>query len=208
MAQKQRASKGHRGRGSRTGADKRIRSTPIIAGKPAKGHHPVRLPSPRFTLLPERSKSAAIRAINVIGDMRRGKTFSEAIENRQISARTVKKYVGSLLQQEKPGAHITAASSDRRHFIMAIPNVKKEYVEVSTSSSKERELIGEWLAAMNEARLGDLNRLDAFHKGYPSLFIGGVRIPGPNESRRILELWSEAGLPFETPYKRVARVTA
>jgi len=67
-----------------------------------------------------------------------------------------------------------------------------------TKSSKERYLVGEWVAAINEAARGDFARLNRFPK---DTYIDGVRLPtGTDEVQTILEALENSESPFEQLY--------
>jgi hypothetical protein len=161
----------------------------------------------RITLSPvrrnlfARSQSARAKALHVLSDLRRDPqlTLSHAARNREVSPRSIRKYIGSQLKQERPGARIRVTASDRLRETLNIPSTKPDVlIPIHTKSSKERYLIGEWFASLKEAGRGDFARLNRFPKG---TYIDGVRLPtGTYEVQKILEAMESSDSPFERLY--------
>jgi hypothetical protein len=80
-----------------------------------------------------------------------------------------------------------------------IPSTKPDVlIPIHTKRSRERYLVGEWFASINEASGGDFDRINRFPK---ETFIAGVRLPtGAYEVERILEAMESAESPFERLY--------
>jgi len=155
----------------------------------------------RISLLSERTQSAREKALHVLSDLRRDPnlTLTQAAKNREISPDTIRKHIGSELVQEGPGGRIRVTQSDRLQATLNIPSDKPDVlIPIHTSSSRERYLVGEWFASINEASRGDFTRLKQFPKG---IVIDGVRLPTePHEVQRILEAMETAEQPFEHLY--------
>jgi len=148
-----------------------------------------------------RSQSTRAKALHVLSDLRRDAklTLSQAARNREVSPRSIRKYIGSQLRQERPGGKLRVTTSDRLRATLQIPSTKPdELVPIQTKSSKERYLVGEWFAAIKEAARGDFSRLNKFPK---RTYVNGVRLPtGSYEVQRILEAMETAEQPFEHLY--------
>jgi hypothetical protein len=151
--------------------------------------------------LSERSQSTRAKALHALSDLRRDPklTLTQAARNREVSPRSIRKYVGSQIRQERPGGKLRITSSDRLHAILHIPSTKPDVlIPIHTKSSKERYLVGEWFAAVKEAAGGDFSRLNKFPK---RTYVNGVRLPtGSYEVQRILEAMETAEQPFEHLY--------
>src|SRR4029077_9265629 len=125
----------------------------------------------------ERSQSARAKALHVLSDLRRDPTLtvSQAAKNREVSPRSIRKYIGSQLRQERSGGKLRVTTSDRLRATLRIPSTRPDVlIPIHTKSSKERYLVGEWFASIKEAGRGDFSRLNRFPKG---TYIGGVRLP-------------------------------
>jgi hypothetical protein len=151
--------------------------------------------------LSARSQSTRAKALHVLSDLRRDPklTLTQAARNREVSPRSIQKYIGSQLKQDRQGGRIRVAASDRLRATLYIPSTKPDVlVPIHTKSSKERYLVGEWFAATKEAARGDFSRLNKFPK---RTFVNGVRLPtGSYEVQRILEAMETAEQPFEHLY--------
>jgi hypothetical protein len=155
--------------------------------------------------LPERSRSARSHALNVLADLRRDPslTFTQAARNRGVKPRTIHKYAASALRKDSSG-RIKALASDRFRETLYIPGTKPdESIPIRTRNSRERQLIGQWMAALNDAGRGDFSGMSQFPKG---TVVGGVRLPtNPEEVQRILEVAVESEGPYEGLYRTMAR---
>lgn len=148
-----------------------------------------------------RSQSTRVKALHVLSDLRRDPklTLSQAAKNREVSPRSIRKYIGSQLKQERSGGKLRVTSSDRLRATLYIPSTKPDVlIPIHTRSSKERYLVGEWFASVKEAGRGDFSRLRRFPKG---TYIDGVRLPtGAYEVQKILEAMESSESPFERLY--------
>jgi hypothetical protein len=147
------------------------------------------------------SRSRRIKALHVLSDLRRDPnlSFTQAAKNREISTRSVRKEIRSQLKQGRPGGRIRVTASDRIRETMQIPSTRSDdLIPIHTKGSKERYLVGEWIAAIKEAGRGEFARLKRFPKG---TFIDGVRLPtGAYEVQKILEAMETSESPFERLY--------
>ena len=175
-------------------------------GSPGQRKSRIRTPivSPRDTSskrLSDRGQAERTKALHVLSDLRRDPnlTPTQAAKNREISLDAIRKYIGPQLIQERPGGRIRVTQSDRLQATLQIPSDKPDVlIPIHTRSSKERYLVGEWFASINEASRGDFTRLKQFPKG---IVIDGVRLPTePHDVQRILEAMETAEQPFEHLY--------
>jgi hypothetical protein len=98
------------------------------------------------------------RALRALTDMRHGASLTQAAHNNQITIRTMKRYVGSELLQERPGGRIVATKSDRLPRYLQLPGVDGP-VEITTRGSKDASEAARYKAAVNRFLAGDLNAL-------------------------------------------------
>jgi len=152
-------------------------------------------------LLPQRSHAARDRALHVLSDLRRDPTltFTQGAKNRDVSPLSVRKHIGSELKQDRPGGRIRVTKSDRLRATLHIPSTKPDVlIPIHTKNSRERYLVGEWFASINEAARGGFDRLNRFPKG---TVINGVLLPTDSEEvQQILEAMEGAETPFERLY--------
>ena len=186
-------------------ARKRTGQGPPGKGSPGQLKSRIRTPivtrSKTTRNLSERSQSPLAKAFHVMSDARRDPnlTVTRAAKNREISIRSLRKYIGSQLIQEHHGGRIRVSKSDRLRATLNIPSTKPDVlIPIRTKSSRERYLIGEWQASLNGARGGDFGRMNRFPKG---TVIGGVLLPtDPQEVQQILEAMESSETPFERLY--------
>src|SRR5438477_6271534 len=117
----------------------RHRSKPRAARREAKSVRVKRNARKRrfvsIAKLPERSFYARDRALKALRDMRRGASISQAAQGNAVSPRTIKRYVGLALVQDRPGARIRATKSDRLLPYLQIPG-RYGPVEVTARGSR------------------------------------------------------------------------
>ena len=149
----------------------------------------------------ERSRATRAKAFHVLSDLRRNPelTVTQAARNREISLRSVRKYIGSQLKQERSGAKLRVTTSDLLRATLQIPSTKPDVlIPIHTKTSSERHLVGEWFASINEAASGNFDRLNRFPKG---IVIDGVLLPTDSQKvQQILEAMEGAETPFERLY--------
>ena len=176
------------GKGSPDQRKSRIRTSSVARPRSARN-------------LSERSQSSRAKALHVLSDLRRDPklTLSQAAKNREVSPRSIRKYIGSQLKQERSGGKLRVTSSDRLRATLHIPSTKPDVlIPIHTKTSSERHLVGEWFASINEAASGNFDRLNRFPKG---LVIDGVLLPTDSqEVQQILEAMEGAETPFERLY--------
>lgn len=145
------------------------------------------------------------KAFHVLSDMRRNPElrFTQAARNREIDPRIVRKLLPSAFQKDSSG-RVRARTSDRYRQTLYIPGPKPNLkIEVQTKSSKERQIIGCWMDALNAAGRGDFSKMKKFPR---KQVIGGVRLKtGTQEIQRILAAMAEEEAPYEGLYRSIAR---
>src|SRR5437660_10415438 len=126
MARK-RTGQGRPGEGSPDQLKSRIRTSSVVRPHSTRN-------------LSERSQSTRAKELHVLSDLRRDPklTLSQAAKNREVSPRSIRKYIGSQLKQERPGGKLRVTSSDRLRATLHIPSTKPDFlIPIHTKSSKE-----------------------------------------------------------------------
>jgi hypothetical protein len=120
----------------------------------ARGHTPI----PRS----ERQKEARTRALHALAAMRQGASISKAGRENGVTSRTIKRYAGSALVQDRPGGRIRATKSDRlvRYLQIPRPDGPKD---VTVRGSKAASEFANYKAAINRLLRGDRHALDRWH---------------------------------------------
>ena len=112
--------------------------------------------------LPKRGNAARDRALRALWDMRHGASPSEAARDNRVTLRTIKKYVGSALSQDRPGGRIRATKSDRVVRYLQIPGLDGP-IEITAHGSKEASEIARYKGAVNRFLAGDHSALAPWH---------------------------------------------
>ena len=112
--------------------------------------------------LPERSHSARDRSLRALWDIRHGASPTQAARDNRVTTRTIKKYVGAALLQERPGGRIRATKSDRFVRYMQIPGAHGP-IEIKARGSKQASEVARYKAAVNRYLGGDLGALAPWH---------------------------------------------
>ncbi len=94
--------------------------------------------------------------------MRRGATLSQAARDNGVTPRTVKRYVGTALMQDRRGGRIRATKSDRlvRYLVIPGPNGP---MEITVRGSHTASEFARYKAAVNRFLRGDADALAAWH---------------------------------------------
>jgi hypothetical protein len=94
--------------------------------------------------------------------MRRGDTLSKAAHDNGVTVRTIKRYVGSALMQNRPGGRFRATKNDRlvRYLQIPGPNGPKD---VTVRGSKAASKFANYKAAINRLLRGDRNAMAPWH---------------------------------------------
>src|ERR1700736_4713050 len=122
------------------------------------------------------SRDTRTRVINALGEWRENPnfTFSQIARRWHLDTRSFYRHAKHALRIDGSG-RVHAWSNDRIQLAQQIPTTEPgEYRIIITRSYKERKLLGEWWAAINDAKAGRFARLHAFPK---NTFIDGTRLP-------------------------------
>jgi len=118
--------------------------------------------SKKSSKLSSRSYSARNRTLKALADMRHGASISRAARDNGVSPRTIKRYVGAALLQDRPGGRIRATKSDRLVRYLQLPGLYGP-IDITAHGSKEATDAARYKAALNRFLRGDLNALVSWH---------------------------------------------
>jgi hypothetical protein len=108
------------------------------------------------------SHSARRRALKALAAMRRGDTLSKAARDNGVTTRTIKRYVGSALVQDRPGGRIRATRRDRLVRYLQIPGPDGPR-DITVRGSKAASKFANYKAAINRLLRGDRNAMALWH---------------------------------------------
>ena len=151
------------------------------------------------------SRDTRTRVINALGEGRENPkfSFSKLAKRWHLDPRSFYRHAKQAIHTDAFG-RVRVRPNDRLRVVQQIPTTQPgEYRTIVTRSYKERQILGEWWAAINDAKAGKFARLDAFPK---NTFIDGVRLPtGRFEVQKQLEALEAEGSKFAGPYKVSSR---
>jgi hypothetical protein len=110
----------------------------------------------------KREMQARNRALHALAAMRRGTPMSRAARDNGVTPRTIKRYAGSALVQDRPGGRIRATKSDRLVRYLQIPGPDGP-IEISVRGSKAASEVANYKAAVNRFLRGERNALAGWH---------------------------------------------
>ena len=110
----------------------------------------------------DRSQAARGRVLKALSAMRHGDTLSKAARDNGVTTRTIKRYAGSALVQDRPGGRVRATKSDRLVRYLQIPGHDGPR-DVTAPGSKAASEFANYKAAINRLLRGDRNAMSAWH---------------------------------------------
>ena len=110
----------------------------------------------------KRENETRIRAFRALAAMRQGASISRAGRENGITPRTIKRYVGAALRQDRSGGRIRARKSDRLLRYLQIPGPNGP-IEITARGSKQAKEISSYKAAVNRFLAGDPDALTPWH---------------------------------------------
>jgi hypothetical protein len=110
----------------------------------------------------EREAKTRNRSLHALAQMRHGASISRAARDNGVTVRTMKRYVGSALSQDRQGARIRATKSDRLVRYLEIPGPHGP-IEITAHGSKEATEVARYKAAVNRFLGGAPNALASWH---------------------------------------------
>ena len=108
------------------------------------------------------NNAARERAIKALWSIRSGVSLSKAASENSVSVRTIKRYVGSELLQDRPGGRIRATQSDRLIRYLQIPGPDGPR-DISIRGSKIASQFAKYKAAINRLLAGDAKAMAPWH---------------------------------------------
>ena len=94
--------------------------------------------------------------------MRHGDSLSKAARDNGVTNRTIKRYIGSALMQDRPGGRIRATKSDRLVRYLQIPGPDGPR-DITVRGSKVASEFASYKAAVNRLLRGDRNAMARWH---------------------------------------------
>ena len=107
--------------------------------------------------------AARDRALKALWAMRQGDSLSKAARDNGVTARTVKRHLGSALVQDRPGGRIRATKSDRFVRYLQIPGPEGPR-EISVHGSRTASEFAKYKASINRLLGGDRNAMDRWQR--------------------------------------------
>lgn len=101
--------------------------------------------------LTERQTEIRIRAVHVLGRVRRGESFSQAARAEHVKPATVRKYLGRQFRQDAPGKRWKPTKFDRLTFAMNVLTPLGA-TTVPVRGSRERNILGRYNVALRKWR--------------------------------------------------------
>lgn len=107
------------------------------------------------------NSAARERAFRALAAMRRGYTLSRAARDNGVTVRTIKRYVGPALVQDRPGGRIRTTKSDRLVRYLQIPGPDGPR-DITVRGSKAASQCANYKAAINRLLRGDRDAMAAW----------------------------------------------
>jgi hypothetical protein len=121
--------------------------------------------------------------------MRRGDTLSKAARDNGVTPRTIKRYAGSALVQDRPGGRIRATKSDRLVRYLQIPGLDGPR-NITARGSKQASQFAKYKAAINRLLRGDRDAMAAWH----GKKVGGIELI--TDTKTLVEQARKEMLPY------------
>ncbi len=110
----------------------------------------------------DRERQARNRALHALAAMRHGASISRAARENGVTPRTIKRYAGAALVQDRPGGRIRATKSDRLVRYLQIPGPNGP-IEITVRGSKAASEVAKYKSAVNRFLRGERNALADWH---------------------------------------------
>ena len=145
-------------------ARKQTKSSNRRQARHRSSHAANRVQSKKFIGRPtlHKGNTSRERSIKVLWAVRQGEVFSKAARDNGVSQRTVKRYVGSALVQDRPGGRIRATKSDRLVRYLVIPGPHGP-MEITIRGSKTASEFAKYKAAVNRFLGGNRDAMAPWH---------------------------------------------
>ena len=136
----------------------------VVQGRNRRLKHPL-------NILPKRSGAPRERALKALLAMRHGNTLSRAARDNGVTIRTIKRYAGSALVQDRLGGRIRATKNDRLVRYLQVPGHSGPR-NVTARGSREASQYANYKAAINRLLGGDRDAMAPWH----GKSIGGIEL--------------------------------
>jgi hypothetical protein len=113
----------------------------------------------RLSKFSRRSDAARDRALKALWAIRRGDTLSKAARDNGVTTRTIKRYAGSALLQDRAGGRIRATKSDRLVRYLQIPGPDGPR-DITVRGSKVASEFARYKADINRLLRGDRHAMN------------------------------------------------
>src|SRR5947209_15730187 len=121
--------------------------------------------------------------------MRHGASISRAARENSVTPRTIKRYAGAALLQDRPGGRIRATKSDRLVRYLQIPGPDGP-LDINVRGSKIASEFAKYKAAVNRLLAGDRDAL----KGWHGKKIAGIWLI--TDTKTLVEQGHQEKLPY------------
>ena len=121
--------------------------------------------------------------------MRHGDSLSTAARDNGVTRRTIRRYVGSALVQDRPGGRIRATKNDRLVRYLQIPGPDGPK-NITARGSKEASKFASYKAAVNRLLRGDRDAMTPWH----GKKIGGIYLI--TDTKTLVEQARKELLPY------------
>jgi hypothetical protein len=109
-----------------------------------------------------RSDAARERALKALWAIRQGDTLAKAARDNGVTIRTIKRYAGSALVQDRPGGRIRATKGDRLVRYLQIPGPDGPR-NINVRGSKAASKFANYHADINRLLRGDRHAMAKWH---------------------------------------------
>jgi hypothetical protein len=137
----------------------------------------------------QRSNAARERSLKALWAMRQGDSLAKAARDNGVTARTIKRYIGSALVQNRPGGRISATTSDRLVRYLQIPGPDGP-IDINVRGSKLASKFAKYKAAVNRLLAGDRDAL----KSWRGKKLAGI--PLVTDTKTLVEQEHQQMLPY------------
>ena len=102
------------------------------------------------------------RAVHALAAMRHGASISRAARENGVTPRTIKRYAGAALVQDRPGGRIRARKTDHLVRYLQIPGPDGP-IEITVRGLRAARKVAKYKGAVNRLLGGDRNALAEWH---------------------------------------------
>jgi hypothetical protein len=137
----------------------------------------------------DREKQTRNRVAQAISSMQRGASLSRAARENRVTTRTIKRYAGAALVQDRRGGRIRATKNNRLVRYLQIPGPNGP-VEIEVRGSKAASEFAKYKGAVNRLLRGDRDAMAEWH-GRKIAGIGLI-----TDARTLISQAEQGSLPY------------